>query len=121
MEMKSILSDNTTLEPIMRVAFSKSGTSQVKNSHAFTVRGVLLTKSPHSRKRTGEFSPSEDEDQEDEVEDERDCEECRMESRREVRTNTAHETWMTRCGQPLEPMSRATLLCVQGNMRNFDV
>ena len=36
MEMKSILSDNTTLEPIMRVAFSKSGTSQVTNSHAST-------------------------------------------------------------------------------------
>ena len=35
-EMQSILSDNTTLEPIMRVAFSKSGTSQVTNSHAST-------------------------------------------------------------------------------------
>ena len=35
MEMKSILSDNT-LEPIMRVAFSKPGTSQVTNSHAAT-------------------------------------------------------------------------------------
>ena len=36
MEMKSFLSDNTTLEPIMRVAVSKSGTSQVTNSHAPT-------------------------------------------------------------------------------------
>ena len=36
MEMKSILSDNTTLEPIMRVAYSKSGTSQVTNSDAPT-------------------------------------------------------------------------------------
>ena len=36
----------------------------------------------------------EDEDQEDEVEHERDCV-CRVEGRREVRTNTAHETWMT--------------------------
>ena len=36
MVMKSILSDNTTLEPIMRVAFSKSGTSHVTNSHAST-------------------------------------------------------------------------------------
>ena len=36
MAMESILSDNTTLEPIMRVAFSKSGTSQVTNSHAST-------------------------------------------------------------------------------------
>ena len=34
--MKSILSDNTTLEPIMRVAFSKSGTSQDTNSQAST-------------------------------------------------------------------------------------
>ena len=37
----------------------------------------------------------EDEDQENEKEDERDCEECKVESRREVRTNTAHEQWMT--------------------------
>ena len=36
MEMKSCSSDNTTLEPIMRVAVSKSGTSQVTNSHAST-------------------------------------------------------------------------------------
>ena len=56
---------------------------------------------PHSRKRTGYFFPNqphmedEDEDQENEKEDERDGEECKVESRREVRTNTAHETWMT--------------------------
>ena len=37
----------------------------------------------------------EDEDQENEKEDERDGEECKVESRREVRTNTAHEVWMT--------------------------
>ena len=37
----------------------------------------------------------EDEDQENEKEDERDFEECKMESRRVVRTNTAHEAWMT--------------------------
>ena len=37
----------------------------------------------------------EDEDQENEKEDERDGEECKVESRREIRTNTAHEAWMT--------------------------
>ena len=37
----------------------------------------------------------EDEDQENEKEDERDCEECKVESRGEVRTNTVHEAWMT--------------------------
>ena len=42
----------------------------------------------------------EDEDQENEKEDERDGEECKVESRREIRTNTAHEAWMTCCGQP---------------------
>ena len=37
----------------------------------------------------------EDEDQENEAEDERDCEECKVESQREIKTNIAHETWMT--------------------------
>ena len=37
----------------------------------------------------------EDEEQENEKEDERDGEECKVESQREVRTNTAHEAWMT--------------------------
>ena len=37
----------------------------------------------------------EDEDQENQKEDERDCEECKVESRGEVRTNTVHEAWMT--------------------------
>ena len=36
MEMKSFLSGGAALEPIMRVAVSKSGTSQVTNSHAPT-------------------------------------------------------------------------------------
>ena len=37
----------------------------------------------------------EDEDPENEKEDERDGEECKVESRREIRTYTAHEAWMT--------------------------
>ena len=37
----------------------------------------------------------EDEDPENEKEGERDGEECKVESRREIRTNTAHEAWMT--------------------------
>ena len=37
----------------------------------------------------------EDEDQENEKEDERDCEEWKVESRREIRTNTARQAWMT--------------------------
>ena len=37
----------------------------------------------------------EDEDPENEKESERDSEECIIESRREIRTNTAHEAWMT--------------------------
>ena len=37
----------------------------------------------------------EDEDEENEKEDERDGEECKVESRREVITNTAHEAWTT--------------------------
>ena len=37
----------------------------------------------------------EDEDQENEKENERDGEECKVESRREIRTTTAHQAWMT--------------------------
>ena len=70
---------------------------------ALFVRGVLLTKgsdSSFAEAHKGILSEpthmeGEDEDQKDEVEDERDCEECKVESRREVRTNTAHGTWMT--------------------------
>ena len=48
---------------------------------------VLLSEPTHME--------DEDEDQENEKEDERDYEECEVESRREIRTNTAHEAWMT--------------------------
>ena len=37
----------------------------------------------------------EDEDQENGKEDERDGEECKVESPRKIRTTTAHEAWMT--------------------------
>ena len=67
------------------------------------VRGVLSAEVPNSSSaeaRMGLLSEpthmeDEDEDQENEKEDERDGEECKVESRREVRTNTAHEAWMT--------------------------
>ena len=36
-----------------------------------------------------------DDHQENDKEDERDGEECKVESRREIRTNTADEAWMT--------------------------
>ena len=70
---------------------------------ALFVRGVLLTKGSDSSFAEAHSAllsepthmEGEDEDQKDEVEDERDCEECKVESRREVRTNTAHGTWMT--------------------------
>ena len=59
------------------------------------VRGVLSAKGPNSSfakaHRVLLSEPThiegEDEDQENEWEDERDCEECKMESRREVRTH----------------------------------
>ena len=61
------------------------------------VRGALLTKGPDSsfaeahRGFCSEPIHIEDEvkDQEDKVEDERDCEECEVESRREVRHTSA--------------------------------
>ena len=67
-----------------------------------TVRGALLTKesgSSFAEAHRGILPEpthieSEDEDQEDEVEDERDCEECRVESRREIQNAQRHETWM---------------------------
>ena len=50
-----------------------------------------------------------DEEQENEKEDVRDGEECRVESRRVPRQQQhADETWGT-CALHLEPMSRATL------------
>ena len=62
------------------------------------MRGALLTKGPdsafaeaHKRGLTPNRPHIEDEveDQEDEVEDGRDCEECKVESRREVRHTSA--------------------------------
>ena len=59
------------------------------------MRGALLTKESDSsfaeahRGILSEPTHGEDEDQEDEVEDERDCEECKVESRREVRHTSA--------------------------------
>ena len=52
-----------------------------------------------------------DEKQENDKEDERDGEECRVEGRRVSRQQHADDTWMT-CAQDtlsLDPMSRATL------------
>ena len=82
------------------------------------MRGALLTKESGSSfaeaHRVLLFEPthieSEDEDQEDEVEDETDCEECRVESRRGIKThNHMKHGWDDAC-KHLEPMSGATLL-----------
>ena len=67
------------------------------------MRGVLSAKVPDSsfaeahKGTSAEPTHMEDEDeyQENEKEDERDGEECKVVSRREIRTNTAHEAWMT--------------------------
>ena len=67
------------------------------------MRGLLSAKVPSSsfaeahRVRVPEPTHMEDEDadQENEKEDERDGEECKVESRKEIRTNTAREAWMT--------------------------
>ena len=59
--------------------------------------------------------------QEDDVEDERDCEECKVESWREARHTEAHDKWMVWRELHLEPMSRATLLWVQRNTRKCDL
>ena len=61
------------------------------------MRGALLTKesdSAFAEAHKGILSEpthkeGEDEDQEDEIEDERDCEECKVERRREVRHTSA--------------------------------
>ena len=67
------------------------------------MRGALLTKESGSSFAEAHkvllseptHIESEDEDQEDEVEDGRDCEECRVESRRESKQpHNAHETWV---------------------------
>ena len=65
------------------------------------MRGALLAKVPDSsfaEAHRGILSEpthieSEDEDQEDEVEDERDCEECRVESRRRIKTLRMKHGW----------------------------
>ena len=68
----------------------------------WNVRGVWSDRVPNSsfaeahRVLLSEPTHMEDEDdQENEKEEERDVEECRVEGRREFRTNTAHEAWMT--------------------------
>ena len=62
-----------------------------------------------------------DEDQENEKEDERDGEDCRVEGRRVSRQQQhADDTWMT-CARHLEPMSRATLKGVNSSARKCDV
>ena len=61
--------------------------AKVPNSSFAEAHKVLLSEPTHME--------DEDEDQENEKEDERDGEECKVENRREVRTNTAHEAWMT--------------------------
>ena len=62
--------------------------AKVPNSSFAEAHRVLLSEPTHME--------DEDEDQENEKEDERDGEECKVKSRKEVRTNTAHEAaWMT--------------------------
>ena len=61
--------------------------ANVPNSSFAEAHRVLLSEPTHME--------DEDEDQENEKEDERDGEECKVESRSEIRTNTAHEAWMT--------------------------
>ena len=61
--------------------------AEVPNSSFAEAHRVLLPEPTHME--------DEDEDQESEKEDERDGEVCKVESRREIRTNTAHEAWMT--------------------------
>ena len=71
--------------------------SLLRDLRQVSVRGALLTKesdSSFAEAHKGILSEpthieGEDEDQEDEVEDERDCEECQMEGRREVRHTSA--------------------------------
>ena len=81
--------------------------AKVPNSSFAEVHMGLLIEPTHME--------DEDEEQENKKEDERDGEECRVESRRVSRQQQhADDTWMT-CAQDTlshEPMSRATLKCV---------
>ena len=61
--------------------------ANMPNSSFAEAHSVRLPKPTHME--------DEYEDQENEKEDERDGEECKVESRREITTNTAHEAWMT--------------------------
>ena len=63
--------------------------SSGKFTHDPRVRGVHPT-----------HMEDKDEDQKNDKEVERDGEECKVESRKEIKPNTAHEAWMTWCGQP---------------------
>ena len=94
---------------------------------AFIVRGALLNKRADSsfaeahREFLSEPTHTEDEvkDQENELEDERDSEECKV--RVEEKSDTqAHDTWIT-WRVTLEQMSRATLLNMRANTRKCDV
>ena len=63
--------------------------AKVLNSSFVEAHRELLSEPTHME------DEDEDKDQEHEKEYERDGEECKVESRREVRTNTAQETWTT--------------------------
>ena len=61
--------------------------AEVPNSSFAEAHRVLLPEPTHME--------DEDEDQESEKEDKRDGEVCKVHSQKEIRTNTAHEAWMT--------------------------
>ena len=61
--------------------------AKVPNTSFGEAHKVLLSEPTHME--------DEDEDQELSKENERDGEECKVESQREVRINIAHEAWMT--------------------------
>ena len=91
-----------------------------------SVRGALLTKesdSSFAEAHTGFNSEptqreDEGEDQENEVEDERDCEECKVESRREgTHTGAWHMDGMTRTNTLIQ--CRVTSLNMRANTRNM--
>ena len=75
--------DNEALAKERQKCVRRVLSAKVPNSSFAEAHRVLLSEPTHME--------DEDEDQENEKEDERDCEECKVESRREVRTNTAHE------------------------------
>ena len=83
----------TKICPRRVITWPQRSTKETNGSHPFSVRGALLTKESDSsfaeahREFLSELThkEGEDEDQEDEVEDGRDCEECKVEIRREVR------------------------------------